>query len=721
MNKRIALVLSLVMLFSAFMPVYTMAADDAGLEDAIKKVKEFFTIPDSMKDFDYSASTRGNLTVWNLNWNSREDMGGSISATVSSDGDILSFNQYYYVDYGSIRKLPKISRQDAKAVAEGIINKLNPGILKELKISEETVQSINDETYNFNYTRLYNGIPFPSNYINVSINRQTGEIQSYNKSWTKDGNFPAHDKAISIDKAQEAYIKNLGLRLTYNVALKNDEMRIYPAFTPIYNSNYYLDAFTGERINLGYLYGRGAGSYGVEIGEAKSLRDEVQIVLSPEEIKAIDEVSNLLDQDEAEKIARGLSILGLDDGYKVRSAGLNRNWPSKKDFVWNFYFQKESKDGEEDFYPVSVSLNAKTGEIIGFNAAKAIKLDEKAKFDKEASKEAVDKFLTDFAPLRYNEVQYEEVDDDIVKPYKEGEEPKTYSFRYIRKVDGIPFPDNGISVLFDAVSGKVISYNLSWYNDVEFPSTKEAISIDKVYDNFFNSIGLELQYFMSRSDIIYAKAAGVESDAKEEIKLVYAVKEDKPVRFDLNGAILDSDGEPYKERKAVEYNDISGHYAEKVIKVLAESGIALEGPEFRPGEEIKQKDFLLLISQIVNNGYQFFGKTALNDDKETEDLYNLLIREGIIKQEEKNPEASLTREESVKFFIRLLKYDKVADLKNIFNCTFKDKDEISPELIGYVVIANGLNIVKGDGDYFRPKNKLSRADAVLLIYNYLQM
>jgi len=128
-----------------------------------------------------------------------------------------------------------------------------------------------------------------------------------------------------------------------------------------------------------------------------------------------------------------------------------------------------------------------------------------------------------------------------------------------------------------------------------------------------------------------------------------------------------------------------------------------------------------LISQIVNNGYEFYGKTVLNNDKETDDLYSLLIREGIVKQDEKNPEASLTREESVKFFIRVLKYDKVADLKNIFNCTFIDKDEISPELIGYVVIANGLKIVNGHGDYFRPKSKLSRADAVILIYNYLQM
>jgi len=81
----------------------------------------------------------------------------------------------------------------------------------------------------------------------------------------------------------------------------------------------------------------------------------------------------------------------------------------------------------------------------------------------------------------------------------------------------------------------------------------------------------------------------------------------------------------------------------------------------------------------------------------------------------------LTREESVKFVIRALKYDKVADISEIFNCTFKDKDEINPELIGYVVIAKGLKIVNGHGEYFRPKDELKRADALIIIYNYLQI
>jgi len=37
--------------------------------------------------------------------------------------------------------------------------------------------------------------------------------------------------------------------------------------------------------------------------------------------------------------------------------------------------------------------------------------------------------------------------------------------------------------------------------------------------------------------------------------------------------------------------------------------------------------------------YPFYGKTSLSSDDETEELYKTLIRQGIVKEGEKNPEA----------------------------------------------------------------------------------
>jgi len=70
--------------------------------------------------------------------------------------------------------------------------------------------SIYDRAYYFRYIRTYNGIPIPSNDISIAIDKQTGELVSYNKTWNKDVIFPSAEKIISLKEAQEAYIKNLG-------------------------------------------------------------------------------------------------------------------------------------------------------------------------------------------------------------------------------------------------------------------------------------------------------------------------------------------------------------------------------------------------------------------------------------------------------------------------------------------------------------------------------
>ena len=99
-----------------------------------------------------------------------------------------------------------------------------------------------------------------------------------------------------------------------------------------------------------------------------------------------------------------------------------------------------------------------------------------------------------------------------------------------------------------------------------------------------------------------------------------------------------------------------------------------------------------------------------------------MINEGILKLNEKAPDSNLTREDAVKFIIRSLKYDKVAAIKGIYKCDFKDLTKINPDLIGSVTIAKGLKIINGDGEgYFNPTDKLTRAETASLICNYLQI
>src|SRR5699024_7051043 len=108
----------------------------------------------------------------------------------------------------------------------------------------------------------------------------------------------------------------------------------------------------------------------------------------------------------------------------------------------------------------------------------------------------------------------------------------------------------------------------------------------------------------------------------------------------------------------VEYKDIDKSYAKDKIKILAQYGIALSGEEFKPNEKMIQKDFLYLLAR-ANDPY-------LEIKDPNVDLYNYLINMGILKENEKSPEKIVTKEEGIKYIIRALKYDKIADLTDIY-------------------------------------------------------
>ncbi len=55
------------------------------------------------------------------------------------------------------------------------------------------------------------------------------------------------------------------------------------------------------------------------------------------------------------------------------------------------------------------------------------------------------------------------------------------------------------------------------------------------------------------------------------------------------------------------------------------------------------------------------------------------------------------KKKGVKFIIRTMGYDKVANIENIYKDVFKDTNEISKELKGYVTLAYALGIIQGDG------------------------
>jgi hypothetical protein len=721
-KRKIAAILSLIFIFTLILPLQGFAAEmDKELESAIKIVKTKFSIPEDYK-FTSSISTSETGKVYYLNWRSNDTVNvSSINASVDDKGMILSYSRYTPDDYKLTKKLPALSRADAKAKADEYIEHIAPGLTKELKYEENYQESIMDTSYYLSYYRIVDGVPYYDDRVSVTVSRKNGDLQEYYRNWSSDLQFPASKGVIGLEKAEAAYVEKLGLRLIYGYSMEDDVLKTFPLYAPVYDNSYFaIDAFTGDRYRLtSGGYGRGFGSYQTVNSSAKEeALDRAGVRLSPEELKAVEDAGKLLDEKGAEELARKAEFLNITGDYELRSYYLDKNWTDDKQYTWTLNFVKPSKDenyADED--NVSVTINAGTGVITGFYKYSAASGDKKQPVDDiTKAKDVTDSFLSKYYPEYYKQMEYDRISNEEYLADKTV--PETYyNIRYSRLVNGVPFPSNGASFSYDNITGEITSFDLSWF-ETEFPSVDKVIEVKAATDSLLEKVGLGLEYRYEYAEV--KPMTTKENQSTGKAVLVYMLKPGKPLYIDaFTGNVVYGSGEEYKEVTKVSYSDIKGHFAEKQISVLAEYGIYLDGSEFRPSEEMTQKDFLTYLSKTMS----YYGPvlTEKSTQKDIDEMYAYMIREGIITQTEKSPDSAVTREEAVKFIIRALKYDKVADIKGIFSIGFKDAASISPELYGYVAIASGLGIINGDGTNFKPGKNITRGECAVMIYNYLQL
>ncbi|KGK91535.1 peptidase [Desulfosporosinus sp. HMP52] len=75
-------------------------------------------------------------------------------------------------------------------------------------------------------------------------------------------------------------------------------------------------------------------------------------------------------------------------------------------------------------------------------------------------------------------------------------QPFTYNYRWMRVVNGIPFPENGVAMRVSGEDGRVISYYYNWTENLVFPSASKIIPAEKARQVFTATPMLELQYFL---------------------------------------------------------------------------------------------------------------------------------------------------------------------------------------------------------------------------------
>lgn len=162
----------------------------------------------------------------------------------------------------------------------------------------------------------------------------------------------------------------------------------------------------------------------------------------------------------------------------------------------------------------------------------------------------------------------------------------------------------------------------------------------------------------------------------------------------------------------LEYSDIDGHYAEKYIKELAYYGIGFEGGEFKPDEKITQKDFLALLMSINGNDIIVLK----NNLEQANWVYRNSTQNSIISEDERDDEAAVTREEAAVYMIRAIGAENYAKYNDIYVTPFNDVTENK----GYIALLSAMGVLSGDGNgNFNPNREMTRAESIIMIYNYL--
>ena len=100
-------------------------------------------------------------------------------------------------------------------------------------------------------------------------------------------------------------------------------------------------------------------------------------------------------------------------------------------------------------------------------------------------------------------------------------------------------------------------------------------------------------------------------------------------------------------------------------------------------------------------------------------MYENFIYDGILTEAEKNPEGQVRREDAFVYMVRLDGLDKVAKLQDIFKVEYADGNLISKGKIGYPAILTGMKVICGSGGKVRPQDEITRAEAAVMVYNYM--
>ncbi len=665
MKKLICVSLSIAMLITSLFVPSAFAADE-GVEQAILTAKNLLDISDDRYVIDEFSQ---NGADYNLSWKNRdENVLDGISATVSG-GEITS----YYKNYELLldEALPLYGSPE---LTEPIFTAASGSVMLATAFFEQADDAI----------------------LTVHFLADSGEVVVFNTNYDRNLTFEDKNGAVGFEKAKDGYIKNFGYELKY--VLKYDDKEktnnAFLAYVPNAVKYYtYLDAMTGELVDVkdlmfesrGGMGDKQSAAMGMLSGDTENAKSSNGAVLSKEEQALNEEIAKLPKQDEIVNKIKAVEEFKIDGGYTVERYEIFKNYDGE--YFASVELSNEGAKRGEDYTTKYIKYNLTANRLENYSSyGTDIRTENDKKADFSDMKEKSQKFINEYYGEFANEFEYtKDINSD-------------YVYKFNRVYDGIKVDNNCINFAYDEYTGELTNVNFN-RDEAKFASKENVKGIDELYSKILTEDTLKLNY------IVYRKY-GADNKLMHATKLVYSLDNNYTL-YDANTLdAVDYSGEQPVER-TYNYGDIENHYVKPYAEKLAQLDIGFDGTSLRPDESVTKRDYLALIA-LADNRYYF--------DYASDQLAKIMIRNGIIEKDDKNLDEPVSRIDAVRFMINKLGYKEVASKAGIFNCPFAD---IPENMIGYATLGAAFGIVSDKSDVLDAQTNLTRADALIIIYNYL--
>ncbi len=401
-------------------PVAAVAADaakpdDELLEDAIKSAKLYIGNTVKFDEVSHQIVDLGGFKVVYLDWSSSESREYA-SAVVTEDGVLIRCSRH---TPGEQPAMPEITKEDALMLAYEFAMKVNPAFGL-LSTEHATVKYQRYSGYSVTFYAMHNGCIIDSCYVQVSVNN-SGKITEYDaQEFVRGLKLPAAPESIIPKEDAKKALKT----------------KLAPEL--IYKSFYRFDDKTGRfkaEIKLVYQL-PGGGGY----------TRSSAINLTPAEQKAVEAQAGLITAAEADAKVRAVSEFGIPNSLPVDTATLSTiksAYNDKLSYRWAITY----RDKEEGKYAYAI-VDAKTGEILSFSGYGLGRLEYKPasefKYTEAECEEAAVKLMQKLYGEKFE--SYVRTEYQNVSPLSLDDIISTYTFNFVRVINGAKFNDDFITV-----------------------------------------------------------------------------------------------------------------------------------------------------------------------------------------------------------------------------------------------------------------------------------